>query len=245
MNNTGYLALYIGPMFSGKTSRLLEIYKTKRFCKQEPLVINFSGDNRYNNFETHLSTHDERQVPCIRANKLQDILDINDIFNITEACYKINKKLDTINAVTIHDWDTISDKKLHIFLSLTDKKYKHYTDTILINEGQFFPDLLPWVIHMVNKLNKHVYVAGLDGDFEQNPIGQMLQLIPHSNSCTKLTSLCYDCKDGTEAIFSHRISNETTQVVIGTDNYIPLCRKCYKNKMNLKNVSSDEYSSNS
>ena len=31
-NNTGYLELIIGPMFSSKTSSLLEIYKQCKFC---------------------------------------------------------------------------------------------------------------------------------------------------------------------------------------------------------------------
>lgn len=83
---------------------------------------------------------------------------------------------------------------------------------------------------MISKLNKRVYIAALDGDFERNPIGNVLQLIPYSNKCSKLTSLCYECRDGTEALFSYRITNETTQIVIGTDNYIPLCRACYDGK---------------
>ena len=87
-------------------------------------------------------------------------------------------------------------------------------DMILINEGQFFPDVFDWVKHMVTYLNKRVYIAGLDGDFKQEPIGDILKLLPYSNKCTKLTSLCYDCRDGTEAIFSHRITNETQQIVI-------------------------------
>jgi hypothetical protein len=33
--------------------------------------------------------------------------------------------------------------------------------------------------------------------------------------------------DGTPAIFSHRVSDESEQVVIGSSNYMPLCRGCY------------------
>jgi thymidine kinase len=32
--NTGYLELIIGPMFSSKTTSLLEIYKKCKFCKK-------------------------------------------------------------------------------------------------------------------------------------------------------------------------------------------------------------------
>jgi thymidine kinase len=201
----GYLELFIGPMFSGKTSRLLEIYKKLCFCGNKPIVINFSGDNRYTDYDTHLSTHDERKIPCVRSGTLNDIFDISNTPDVTN------------NANNNEDMRR----------RFVDDTYSEFSHAILINEAQFFPDLYNWVTFMINKLNKHVYIAGLDGDFKQAPIGQILQLIPHCNNCTKLNSLCYKCKDGTPAIFSHRITEETEQVVIGVNNYIPLCRKCH------------------
>ena len=44
---SGYLELFIGPMFSGKTSKLIELYKQYKFCNIPVLVINHSIDNRY------------------------------------------------------------------------------------------------------------------------------------------------------------------------------------------------------
>jgi thymidine kinase len=44
---------------------------------------------------------------------------------------------------------------------------------------------------------------------------------------TKLTSLCSLCKNGTPGIFSKRITCEKEQTVVGSDNYIPVCRNCY------------------
>jgi thymidine kinase len=101
------------------------------------------------------------------------------------------------------------------------------SDVILINEGQFFPDLYDVVVDMLN-CNKKVYICGLDGDFERKKFGQILDLIPMCDKVTKLTSLCSQCKDGTPGIFSMRLTNETAQTVVGSDNYIPVCRKCYK-----------------
>ena len=80
---------------------------------------------------------------------------------------------------------------------------------------------------LVNHHNKIVYVGGLDGDFNMKKFGQILDLIPYSDNIVKLTSLCMNCKDGTKALFSKRITNNESQIVIGSDNYIPLCRKCY------------------
>jgi thymidine kinase len=103
------------------------------------------------------------------------------------------------------------------------------SDVILINEGQFFSDLYEVVVDMLNK-NKKVYVCGLDGDFERKKFGNILDLIPLCDKVNKLTSLCSLCKDGTPGIFSMRLTTETEQTVVGSENYIPVCRKCYANK---------------
>jgi thymidine kinase len=100
-------------------------------------------------------------------------------------------------------------------------------DIILINEGQFFPDIEEQVRVLVEQSHKRVYICGLDGDFERKPIGRLLQLIPFCDEVIKLKSLCSICRDGTPGIFSFRTTSEMDQVVIGSSNYIPLCRKCY------------------
>ena len=109
-------------------------------------------------------------------------------------------------------------------------------DTVVIDEGQFFDDLVETIDSWLKTYNINVIVAGLDGDFQQKPIGKILNLIPLSNKCIKLNSVCQECKDGTKAPFSFRIvdSNETV-LVGGSDKYMPLCRTHYnllsKNKL--------------
>jgi thymidine kinase len=101
----------------------------------------------------------------------------------------------------------------------------HMADVILINEGQFFPDLYEVVVSMVEEYGKTVCICGLDGDFNRRKFGHMLDLIPLCDMVTKLQAKCKLCKDS--ASFSHRITSETDQIVIGSDNYVPLCRGCY------------------
>jgi thymidine kinase len=190
-NNAGYLELFIGSMYSGKSTRLVDIYKQCKFCNIPVTVINHTIDNRYDN--ELLSTHDQVKIPCLQASELNDLWNNNG--------YK-NKDLCAHNAV-------------------------RNSSIILINEGQFFPDLYDVVVDMLN-CNKKVYICGLDGDFERKKFGQILDLIPMCDKVTKLTSLCSQCKNGTPGIFSMRLTNETAQTVVGSDNYIPVCRKCYK-----------------
>lgn len=214
MNNTnmsnptncsnGYLELIIGPMFSGKTSRLVEIYNQCKFCDIPVAAINHDIDNRYH--EELLSTHDKIKIPCIKTNSLKNIWKphIKGLSDRTGTCESNG------NCLIIR-----------------------YSKVVLINEGQFFDDLFEVVSEMVNS-GKQVYVCGLDGDFERNKFGQILDLIPLCDKVTKLTSLCSKCKNGTPGIFSMRLTNEKEQTVVGSENYIPVCRDCYSSKTHKK-----------
>lgn len=108
-----------------------------------------------------------------------------------------------------------------------NKEKLNDSEVILINEGQFFKDI-DQVIHLVENLHKRVYICGLDGDFKKNKIGSLIDLIPHCDNVYKLKSLCSECRDGKPGLFSYRISNETDQVVIGVENYKPVCRGCFE-----------------
>jgi len=176
-NNNGFLEIILGPMFSGKTTHLVDLYNYYKISGISVIAINYSADKRYH--DTMLSTHDKVMIPCIFVDNLSDIL--NDLLTV---------------------------------------------DTILINEGQFFPDLYEIVQQVVDKHKKRVHICGLDGDFKRNKFGNILDLIPISDSVIKLQSKCSICSK--PAIFSHRISKEKEQVVIGSDNYVPLCRNCYQ-----------------
>ena len=109
---SGYLELFIGPMFSGKTSKLIELYKQYKFCNIPVLVINHSIDNRYTestktNNMVELSSHDKITIPCLQTEKLLDI-EVNfetniilinegqffaDLYQFTELMLEQNKTI--------------------------------------------------------------------------------------------------------------------------------------------------------
>jgi len=187
-------------MYSGKSTRLVEIYNQCKFCNISVAVINHTIDNRYD--EELLSTHDKIKIPCIKTEKLIDIWENFSKYDIMS--------------------DTFDD-----IPRLKDKFKIASSEVILINEGQFFLDLYEVVVDML-KYNKKVYICGLDGDFERKKFGCILDLIPLCDKVSKLTSLCSICRDGTPAIFSMRLTDEKEQTIVGSVNYIPVCRKCYK-----------------
>lgn len=101
-------------------------------------------------------------------------------------------------------------------------------DTIFIDEAQFFQDLKETVLILLEKYYKNIYIVGLDGDFNRNKFGQILDLIPYSDSCEKIQSLCKICLDGTRGIFTKRLNNNNSQNLIGSsDLYMSVCREHY------------------
>jgi thymidine kinase len=182
-NKNGFLEIILGPMFSGKTTHLVDLYNYYKKSGISVIVVNYSADKRYD--DNMLSTHDLIMIPCIFIDNLS--------FNINNLLI---------------------------------------ADVILINEGQFFLDLYENVKTLVDEYKKRVHICGLDGDFKRNKFGNILDLIPISDSVIKLQSKCNNCSK--PAIFSHRKTKEIEQVVIGSYNYVPLCRNCYHNENNKK-----------
>jgi thymidine kinase len=179
-HHCGYLELILGCMYSGKTSKLISIYKHNRIAGINTCVINYIDDKRYD--EKKMSTHDKIMIPCMQLKNLIDMFKIDtDILTKTQA--------------------------------------------FIINEGQFFDDLLKVVKMLVKDHKKYVYVGGLDGDYKMEKFGQILDLIPLCDKVEKLHAICSICKRA--APFTKRLTNESQQKLIGSDNYIPVCRNCH------------------
>lgn len=101
-------------------------------------------------------------------------------------------------------------------------------DVIAIDEGQFFGDLHEFCTRWADTLPVHIVVAGLDGDSNRAPFGDMLRLIPHAEEVERLTALCAVCRDGTAAMYSKRITTENSLIAIGgAESFQPVCRKHY------------------
>jgi thymidine kinase len=105
---------------------------------------------------------------------------------------------------------------------------------VVIEEAQFFGDLVEFVTQAVDKDGKHVVVVGLDGDAQRKPFGKVLDLVPLADRITKLTSMCKECADGTPAIFTAAITDDAVaaatvgEACVGAaDKYVPMCRKHY------------------
>ncbi len=99
-------------------------------------------------------------------------------------------------------------------------------ECIIVEEAQFFPDLMNFVVAATEIFGKEVICVGLDGDSSRAKFGQLLDLIPLCNSVQKFKALCTRCRDGTEALHTFRKPGQPqTQVNVGgAAEYEPLCR---------------------
>lgn len=81
------LRILIGPMFAGKSSRILDIVSRYAAIQTPVLVIKPESDNRYSHDE--VVTHDNRRAHCVRVRDLDDIprnlLDLHQVVIVEEA----------------------------------------------------------------------------------------------------------------------------------------------------------------
>jgi thymidine kinase len=168
---------------------------------------------------------------CMFAQKTTEILKrIRRYESIGYKVLVINFHHDTRygnNCISSHDIDQHPARALGCLEDLSDDDIRKY-NVIVIDEGQFFPDLYSTVTDWADRLPIHIVVSGLDGDSERRPFGDLLRLIPHAEEVVRLNAYCSKCRDGTIAHFSCRLKACDEQVSIGAaDQYLPMCRRHY------------------
>jgi thymidine kinase len=142
--------------------------------------------------------------------------------------YYLDSRYSLDDNVVTHDKNSISGIKLTKLYTLLEPEVLNKYDSFFIDEGQFFTDLYSVVIKLVDIHKKHVIVAGLDGDYNRNKFGDIISLIPLSDTVDKLCAYCNKCNDGTYGPFTKKFSNNSELIEIGgKDLYIPVCRYHY------------------
>jgi thymidine kinase len=102
-------------------------------------------------------------------------------------------------------------------------------DAVLIDEAQFFPDLVGTVRKWSVQSSVDVWVHGLDGDYLGRRFGEVLEVMPWCESVEKLTGTCGMCGVA-KSTMTLRLSGEDTvenEALVGTDQYAPACARCH------------------
>jgi len=211
----GTLEVIMGCMFSGKSTELINRIRKHKIIGSRMMAVNHISDTRYDNSDTRYDNSDTRY-------------DNSDTrYDNSDTRYD-NSATATPTRITSHNLDTETAISTENLLSLTDTDMYKNAQVIFIEEGQFFKDLYVFAKNAVDDDKKHVIVCGLDGDFQRQPIGQILSLVPIADKVDRFQALCAVCKNGKSAAFSKRLSSNTEQELVGGQaDYIPVCRYHY------------------
>ena len=168
-------------------------------------------------------------IGCMFSGKTTEIIKIvNNLKHINQIPVVIKPNIDnrySLDKISTHNkqqYECITLNLLSEFNIQNDYQY------IIIEEAQFFNDLLLFVIDQVEIKNKNVIVVGLDGDSDRNNFGDIHKLLPLCDDIVKLKAYCSICKNGKNAIFSKRLSEKKEKVLVGSnEDYTAVCRDCY------------------
>ena len=105
-------------------------------------------------------------------------------------------------------------------------------DVYIIDEFQFLSGDVLILQDMANN-GKVFHISGLDMTAEGKPFGQMPLLLAIADEVNKGVAVCNDCKKE-NAIYSFFLGKKDLDIVVGNKEYIPLCRSCWKNRMERK-----------
>ncbi len=173
-------------------------------------------------------------IGCMFAQKTTELLRrVRRYRSIGYKVMVVNFKHDTRygeGCIASHDIDKVPALTVERLADVPEDALGDHK-VLVIDEGQFYPDLLERVAAWADRFTDlHIVVSGLDGDAERRPFGQMLQLVPHAEEVMRLSAYCSRCADGTLAHFSKKIAGSSDgQVEIGAaDKYIPVCRRHFK-----------------
>lgn len=144
------------------------------------------------------------------------------------------------------------DKKAHalskdedVFEIVKEKVSESNSDKVhcvLVDESQFLTrEHVIQLTLVVDKLNIPVMCYGLKNDFQNNLFEGSEALLINADKIQEIKTICMKGNCGKKAIMNGRfidgiIETEGAQVVIGDEQYIPLCRKCYMDEVKNRDV---------
>ena len=161
-------------------------------------------------------------IGCMFANKTTELLRCAREYKSSgKSVLLINHSTDTRygeNCIKTHDGDYENSISVEYLRDVNIQNYQ----VIIIDEGQFFSDLFPYVTMWADTCDIKIIVAGLSGNSSREPIGDILRLIPHADEIQHLTTRCSLCDE--PAIYSKFIGTGSPGVG-GSESYSQVCRK--------------------
>ena len=184
-----------GPMFSSKSKRVEEYYRSATFKSKKNVRV----------FKPYKDTRDYGVVSSRDNLEIEAIL-IEDLLDITKY---IDDKTTDIFIDEINLFENIPDKKSLRTKAFYEERNERINRIILLFE------------YLNYKRNINIFLAGLNYNSERKPFGIAPFLIPLANSVDNLQARCTVCN--APATHTNFKGIKNSEVVIGSDEYEPLC----------------------
>ena len=204
------LTIITGPMYSGKTTFLTNIYK--KYKSIETIIFNHSIDNRYldSNDGDLIIENDNSDDRFINSTNTNGFISSHDGIKIN--CIKVSESEQIYNKI------------------LEYKSLYYNIKNIIIDECQFFTNIdiiIKKILHNCPEII-NITCAGLDLDAKGNIFNQSFtKLFTIADNLNVLKSTCYKC--GYQAqytICTTKNNLDENNIMVGSNNYYqPSCEK--------------------
>lgn len=195
------LEVIAGPMFAGKTERLIQKLNRAKFAKKRILILKPAQDTRT---EAFIASREIAEDGTTRHTSQWPAL-------------LIASPEDFKNALLDQEFDVLAVDEAQFF-PLDEPK----TDAL----GWFGRDIRS-LLRLRRESNLRIIVSGLDTDFLEEPFGPMPGLMALADSVEKLSAVCMRC-GADNAHRTERLTDLKEQVAVGDAGaYQVRCRVCY------------------
>lgn len=199
---TARLDVIVGPMFSGKTERLIARLHRAQYAKKRVRILK--------------PAHDTRTQGTIASRAVGE----GGAVEVTASlsAIMVRTPADFARAVADGGFDVLAVDEAQFFP----------LDEPMTDSLGWFGRAIRDLVRARAQTDLRVIVAGLDMDFAEQPFGPMPGLMALADTVEKLTGVCMICgSDG--GYISHRIAAGDAQLVVGdAGEYQVRCRACYE-----------------
>ena len=221
-NEKGLITAYTGPMFSGKSSKLLTDYRRSRYGRQYSLLFKPSIDVRYD--AGKVSTHSELAEDCniVSSAKELDRVYENSLEEMLAAVQR--------GEIKGGDYGMVYEKNGHYY-RVDPKNAK--IQNVFIDEAQFFDSELKRAVQRMQNQGTNVYLAfltqtsgGRAFPFADNR-GNVTELLEMADFIQSFTAVCFNC--GHVATKTYKLHSTGSAVEVGgPDTYSAACVDCWE-----------------
>ena len=199
---TARLEVIVGPMFSGKTERLIARLHRAQYARKRIRILKPAHDTRTQGHIASRAVHADGTVEITDTLSAVMVRNAADFARITEG----------------DDYDVLAVDEAQFFP----------LDEPMTDSLGWFGRAIRDLMRERAQSDLRVIIAGLDMDFAENPFGPIPGLLAMADTVEKLTGVCMVCGSD-DGYISHRIIPGDKQLVVGdVGEYQVRCRSCYE-----------------